>query len=173
MGDYCADFFLFHLFNRSRGLSTIPHIHGRWHQVPQCKYTYMIYMAAHSYAVHIIEYTCMQNKQRHMQIGFQWCALLAQTWGPKIVGYFRVGRGTWEYVIVIWKLHLKFVRNATVTNENSELMLVEWITVEVDISVLYNIFFFFFFFFIVHRKRIHRAHIRHNLIQATHCNCVI
>ena len=27
----------------------------------------------------------------------------------------------------------------------------------------------FFFFFIVHRKRIHRAHIRHNLIQATHC----
>ena len=29
--------------------------------------------------------------------------------------------------------------------------------------------FFFFFFFIVHRKRIHRAHIRHNLIQATHC----
>ena len=26
-----------------------------------------------------------------------------------------------------------------------------------------------FFFFIVHRKRIHRAHIRHNLIQATHC----
>ena len=26
-----------------------------------------------------------------------------------------------------------------------------------------------FFFFIVHRKRIHRVHIRHNLIQATHC----
>ena len=29
--------------------------------------------------------------------------------------------------------------------------------------------FFYFYFFIVHRKRMHRAHIRHNLIQATHC----
>ena len=32
-----------------------------------------------------------------------------------------------------------------------------------------DFFFFFLNFFIVHRKRIHRAHIRHNLIQATHC----
>ena len=30
-------------------------------------------------------------------------------------------------------------------------------------------YFFYFYFFIVHRKRIHRAHIRHNLIQSTHC----
>ena len=37
------------------------------------------------------------------------------------------------------------------------------------ISHLWASFFCFCFFFIVHRKRIHRARIRHNLIQATHC----
>ena len=35
--------------------------------------------------------------------------------------------------------------------------------------LLGKMLFFFLFFFIVHRKRIRRAHIRHNLIQATHC----
>ena len=35
--------------------------------------------------------------------------------------------------------------------------------------IVFLYFIFYFFIFIVHRKRIHRAHIRHNLIQATHC----